>query len=82
MVDTTNRFYLVDGFGHPFQYEKAVVTSISASSAPAATTVNPDYDLWSYGASTNTADPSGNTLGERQGTGSTSATVATWIKNW
>ncbi|TLD72130.1 type II secretion system protein [Phragmitibacter flavus] len=62
--------YLVDGFGRPFQYEKAATTGT-------ATTINPTYDLWSFG----------NLEGDAPGTVSLEqksdvAVTGPWIKNW
>ena len=79
-VDASNNFYLVDGFGHPFQYDRAVITSVTIGKAPDPTTVNPTYDLWSYGTGTGgTNDPTGNTLSDKQ---TNAVATAMWIKNW
>lgn len=65
--------YLMDGFGRPFQYQKAQSSSGSSS------TINPTYDLWSFG----------NIEGEIPAPTSIDATfksnpsnTGTWIKNW
>jgi prepilin-type N-terminal cleavage/methylation domain-containing protein len=78
-VDTSNNFYLIDGFGHPFQYDRAAVTSVSAASPVTPTTVNPTYDLWSYGTGTGTNDPKGTSLTDKQ---NNATATAMWIKNW
>jgi prepilin-type N-terminal cleavage/methylation domain-containing protein len=80
MVDTTNRFYLMDGFGHPFQYERAATNNVTTTQQPAPITVNPTYDLWSYSTATNSGDPVG-TYSDRSSSGNASK-IAIWIKNW
>ncbi len=50
---TDGVFYIVDGFGKPFQYDKAPVT---ASGSPNTVTVNPNFDVWSYANGTNSSD--------------------------
>lgn len=67
----TNYYMLVDGFGRPYQYTKGDGT----------TTVNPTYDLWSYGTSDvasiqSLSNPP--SLKEKQDL----LRTAPWIKNW
>ena len=66
-VSSSNQFFLVDGFGHPFLYEKGGSTDA----------INATYDLWSISHST-TMDDSIYTLAvKKDGT-----QTAKWIKNW
>lgn len=67
--------YLMDGFGRPFQYQKAP----NGTSGSTASTINPTYDLWSYG----------NMEGDPPSPSSINAeykanpeNTGTWIKNW
>jgi prepilin-type N-terminal cleavage/methylation domain-containing protein len=62
--------YLVDGFGRPFQYTKASTTG-------AATTINPTYDLWSFGNIEGNA-PTTVTIEDK----SDVSITGPWIKNW
>lgn len=66
-VTSTNQFMLVDGFGHPFLYDKGGST----------TAINATYDLWSIAHST-TMDDSIYTLAVKQD----GTKTAQWIKNW
>lgn len=69
------RYYMVDGFGKPFQYVKAV----AATSGEDATTINTTYDLWSYGEDEeNTGARSIETLSA----GPVKDASLKWIKNW
>ena len=44
-------YYMVDGFGHPFQYTKAVaIDPNDTSNEDQSVTINSNYDLWSYGS--------------------------------
>lgn len=63
-------YILVDGFGHPIQYDKAGTTGSSD-------TVNPTYDLWSYGNI-----DSGKTPASDRATKTSELETGTWIKNW
>ena len=76
IYNNTNGYMLIDGFSRPFQYQKTIVGV--AAGGGAATTVNPTYDLWSYGNSTTNAQMV-NTLKGQTGT---TGEPATWIKNW
>jgi prepilin-type N-terminal cleavage/methylation domain-containing protein len=78
LVSAANEFYLIDGFGHPFQYDKAQPT-VGANGAPppTPTTVNPTYDLWSYG-NTNSTESTDAGLSTKENPTATSI----WIKNW
>ena len=78
LVSSASEFYIIDGFGHPFQYDKAQPTTGSGGAPPPApTTVNPTYDLWSYG-NTNSTESTGASLNTK---GDGTAT-SVWIKNW
>jgi len=68
ILKTSDGYMLVDGFGRPFQYEKA------AASAATQTTVNPTYDLWSFGNSEATTA----SFSDKQDP----IKSAPWIKNW
>jgi hypothetical protein len=63
---TSDGYMLVDGYGHPFQYEAFVAGSTN--------TVNNTYDLWSF-ADQPLIKP---TKAEKQDP----KTSAKWIKNW
>lgn len=68
------RYYMIDGFGKPFQYTKAATASASDK-----TTVNTTYDLWSYGEDEeNTGARSIETLTA----GPVKDASQKWIKNW
>lgn len=78
-----SNYFLIDGFGHPFQYIKAAVATTgtgtgsgSNSSSSTPTTVNSTYDLWSFVEDEkNTSKKSIDSLKD--------ATVSLkWIKNW
>lgn len=71
LVDKDNKFYLVDGFGHPFQYDKAAPTGQQA------TTINPTYDVWSY-ANIGQTDSQSASLEDK----SNAKNIAIWITNW
>ena len=75
-------YVLVDGFGRPFQYIKAVVAtttgagSSSGGSNNQANTINSTYDLWSYAEDElNITKKSTDTLENQQ-------LSQKWIKNW
>ncbi|MCB1276412.1 MAG: hypothetical protein KDL09_07515 [Prosthecobacter sp.] len=74
-------YIIIDGFGHPFQYIKAGVTTTPAAgggagATPEPTTINSTYDLWSYSEDElNTTKKSIDTLQ------STNISIK-WIKNW
>jgi len=71
ILKTANGYMLVDGFGRPFQYQKG-----DAPGVPTPTTINPTYDLWSFGnAETITTETQ---LTMKQD----AKTTASWIKNW
>jgi len=70
-IGQANTYILVDGFSHPFQYQKAAVDGNGN-----ATTINPNYDLWSYAQST-TAGTTDLTNVQTKMQNSNS-----WIKNW
>lgn len=74
-VKKDGRFYMVDGFGNPFQYEKAK----QAVSGSDPSTVNTTYDLWSYGEDEeNTSALSTDTLTA----GTVKDASQKWVKNW
>ena len=64
-------YILVDGFSHPFQYQKAGVDSNGNN-----TTVNPNYDLWSYAQTTN------GTSNDLTSVQSKTQNSNGWLKNW
>lgn len=67
--------YLMDGFGRPFQYQKAP----TAAGGGTATTINPTYDLWSFGnIEGDIPTPSSITVQYK----SDPTNTGTWIKNW
>ncbi len=66
-VSSSKQFMLIDGFGHPYLYEKA----------GSADAINATYDLWSIAHST-TMDSSIYTLAVKQD----GTKTAMWLKNW
>lgn len=68
-------YFIIDGFGRPFQYIKAAAPT-AANPVPEANTINSTYDLWSYSEDeVNTTKKSIETLENTQ-------LSAKWIKNW
>lgn len=73
-------YFMADGFGHPFQYERAApVDPTGATAAAEPTTINPTYDLWSYGEDEEnimmrSLDTAADPVLKQQST--------KWIKNW
>lgn len=61
-------YFLVDAFGHPFQYLKA--------DSEQKNTINSTYDLWSY------AEDDKNTMAKSKDTEAHASLGARWIKNW
>ncbi len=64
VLKTEYGYMIVDGFGNPFQYHKG-----------GASTVNPSYDLWSFGS----AKPQPKVDKEMK---TDAAATAAWKKNW
>ncbi len=62
----TNRYMLLDGFGHPFQYTKGGTSDA----------INPTYDLWSYG------EDETNTDAVDRASKQDSKKASKWIKNF
>lgn len=75
-VNKDGRYYMVDGFGNPFQYQKAVAATAGGS----PNTVNSStYDLWSYGED----EENTNALSTDTTTAGTVKDASQkWIKNW
>jgi len=76
------RYYMVDAFGHPYQYTKAASVNPTNPSDPgnvAVTVNNATYDLWSYGA-----DDENTTARSLDSVSSETIKQASlkWIKNW
>lgn len=74
-TEMNGRFFMVDGFGRPFQYVKAV----GATSGRDPVTINTSYDLWSYG------EDEENTTArsiDSQSSGPLKEASSKWIKNW
>ena len=75
-------YILIDGFGHPFQYLKAAVSTTatgatgSSGSTTTATTVNSTYDLWSY------LEDEKNTTKKSIDTLKDPTLSVKWLKNW
>jgi prepilin-type N-terminal cleavage/methylation domain-containing protein len=70
-------YIIIDGFGHPFQYVKAsVTTATGAGGGSTPTTINSTYDLWSYSEDElNTTKKSSDTIKDPN-------ISIKWIKNW
>jgi hypothetical protein len=66
--ELNGHFFLVDGFGRPFQYVKADPTTKN--------TRNTNFDLWSYGE--DDTEPQATSLETAQNP----SVGAKWIKNW
>lgn len=74
-VNKDGRYYIIDGFGKPFQYSKAN----PQGSGQEKTAINTTYDLWSYGEDEeNTGARSIDTLTA----GPVKDASLKWIKNW
>ena len=77
--DTTG-WLMVDGFGHPFQYQVPNVNTKTAYGVAASKaeqqTVNTTYDLWSYGEDDKHTNEASLEAKKND------TTSAKWIKNW
>jgi len=72
-TNNNNRYYMIDGFGKPFQYVKADNDGVNQ------VTINSTYDLWSYGEDEeNINSRSIDTLNA----GEVKNASQKWIKNW
>lgn len=67
ILNTTNGYMLIDGFGHPFQYEKG----------GSANAVNATFDAWSFAQSKDRDKMSADIATKKD-----AAKTAVWIKNW
>ncbi len=70
-----SRYFLIDGFGRPFQYIKAALPA-AVGETPEAITINSTYDLWSY-----SEDEVNTTLKSIDTLDKATASIK-WIKNW
>jgi len=71
-------YHLIDGFGHPIQYTKAVPLVTATGTPQEAVTINNTYDIWSYGEDIkNTAATSIQSLKSPVQLDSQK-----WLKNW
>lgn len=71
-------YVIIDGFGRPFQYIKAVNAAAAGAggATPTPTTINSTYDLWSYSEDeANISKKAIDTLKEPKFS-------VKWIKNW
>ncbi|TDU81362.1 prepilin-type N-terminal cleavage/methylation domain-containing protein [Prosthecobacter fusiformis] len=74
-IKRDDRYFMADGFGRPFQYEKAVPVALGEDQV----TINSTYDIWSYGEDEeNTTARSIDT----QAGGPVKDASQKWIKNW
>jgi len=73
-VEPKGVIYLVDGFGHPFQYDVAPSPGTTASDK-SQTLINPTYDVWSHA---NDGDNHGTKAADKND----NTANAAWIKNW
>jgi prepilin-type N-terminal cleavage/methylation domain-containing protein len=74
-----NRYFMIDGFGNPLQYIRAAPQNVTGAAAPAPTTINTTYDIWSYG------EDEENTMAtslETNAGGPLKQASEKWIKNW
>lgn len=71
-----NEYYLVDGFGEPFMYKKAL-TAAPGQPQPTLETKNATYDLWSWGGT----DEKSSAMSGAGWKNVTNDNVK-WIKNW
>ena len=74
-----DRYLMIDGFGRPFQYIKAINDDPTQATAETPTTVNASYDLWSY------AEDEENTMAtslESTQDEVLKRASAKWIRNW
>jgi prepilin-type N-terminal cleavage/methylation domain-containing protein len=83
-LKTNDGWMMVDGFAHPFQYYRVDygngasrdVSGTRTSQQANVQTVNPTYDLWSYG------EDDSNTSKDDLSTRLNNQASALWIKNW
>lgn len=72
-------YYIIDGFGHPIQYIKALPRTVAVGTPPDPITVNVDFDLWSYAEDEENLNATG--LSSMTG-GPVQDASRVWIKNW
>lgn len=77
----SDRYFIIDGFGRPFQYTKAtpIDPSQTASASKQQLTINATYDLWSYG------EDEDNTMARSidvKEDGLIKQASLRWVKNW
>ncbi|MCA1962995.1 MAG: type II secretion system GspH family protein [Prosthecobacter sp.] len=73
-------YFVIDGFGHPFRYIKALPTvSLTGGQPPEPVTINNTYDLWSYG--NDNENLTATSLMTRD-SATLSQASSKWIKNW
>jgi prepilin-type N-terminal cleavage/methylation domain-containing protein len=82
-LNQDGRYFMVDGWGVPFQYVRAVNTTVASTPGgqpPPPATMNPtSYDLWSYG--TDTENTSARSIDVKTNTELRQQSEK-WIKNW
>lgn len=80
-------YVIIDGFARPFQYIKAAAPSTTGSGSATSsnnspTTINSNYDLWSYAEDdVNITKKSIDTKQSGKSSGATNVSIK-WIKNW
>jgi prepilin-type N-terminal cleavage/methylation domain-containing protein len=73
------RYFMIDGFGNPLQYIRAAPQNLTGAAAVSPTTINTNYDIWSYG------EDEDNTMAtslETNAGGPLKQASEKWIKNW
>jgi prepilin-type N-terminal cleavage/methylation domain-containing protein len=77
--NTDGLYYIIDGFGHPIRYIRALPRVVVAGTPPQPVTINADYDIWSYADDdTNIQSTSLQTIDG----GTLAQDSRKWIKNW
>ena len=70
---------LVDGFGHPFQYDPGgKFDPVSKRAVPNGNTIHTSYDVWSFAQAKPGIPPAAPTKIQKQD----GKLTAYWIKNW
>jgi prepilin-type N-terminal cleavage/methylation domain-containing protein len=72
-------YYIIDGFGHPIQYIKALPRTSATGAPPEPNTINMDYDIWSFAE--DEENLTARSLDTMQG-GPVRQASLKWIKNW
>jgi prepilin-type N-terminal cleavage/methylation domain-containing protein len=76
----SSSYFMIDGFGHPIRYIKALPTiTADGGQPPDPVTINNTYDIWSYGNDTENLTATGFMT---QDNTTLARASSKWIKNW